>query len=458
MTVSPAAEPKPSLKYRFLVPAADQIRGNAATYVYKSMIFESPDYINEMNQLNRDDTIEKWLDTPLDQMPRDEILQKVRWLSEKSQWQSLCEAARCDQCQWGDLLREEGAFVQLPQAQKMRTMAHGINLRARLEIAQGQYSDAIETLRVGYALTRSLGRGPTLVHCLIGMAIQNLINEQTRTLMAAENSPNLYWALTDLSAQPMTVRDAISFETHIWEYTVHGLTDLEKRPLGADEATDLAIKVWDASAPLGPKGGKPQKNTKSPEEIATWAKEQLPQAQAYLLEQGYASENLKAMAEPQVALIYRWKQYLQLRDDFFKWATLPEAEACTTLKDGQFNVEKKIKVGVGEPFSVAIPVIQPSMIADLRHQRHVNLLRAIEALRLHAAEHGGWPEKLADVTAVPVPRDAFNGQPFEYSVKNGVATIATSDDVAWTTKSRAGAIRYELELRQMVAKEDKYKK
>src|SRR5262245_40792540 len=96
MTVSPAAEPAPSLKYRFLVPAADQIHSNAATYVYKSMIFESPDYINEINQLDNDDTVVKWLDTPLDQLPRDEILQKVHWLSEKSQWQSLCEAARCD--------------------------------------------------------------------------------------------------------------------------------------------------------------------------------------------------------------------------------------------------------------------------------------------------------------------------------------------------------------------------
>ena len=45
MTVSPAPEPKPALKLHFLTLPVDQVEGNAATFYYKSMIIEGPDYL-----------------------------------------------------------------------------------------------------------------------------------------------------------------------------------------------------------------------------------------------------------------------------------------------------------------------------------------------------------------------------------------------------------------------------
>ena len=55
--------------------------------------------------------------------------------------------------------------------------------------------------------------------------------------------------------------------------------------------------------------------------------------------------------------------------------------------------------------------------------RQINLLRTVEALRMYAAEHGRWPEKLEDIKAVPVPNDPFTEKPFEYAVKDGVALL-----------------------------------
>src|SRR5262245_30839467 len=90
LLLSPAPEPKPALKYRFLVPPVDQIRANAATYVYKSMIFEAPDILREMNDAKLNAEIDAWLETPLAEMPRDEILGKVHWLVHAdSEWRSL---------------------------------------------------------------------------------------------------------------------------------------------------------------------------------------------------------------------------------------------------------------------------------------------------------------------------------------------------------------------------------
>jgi hypothetical protein len=51
-------------------------------------------------------------------------------------------------------------------------------------------------------------------------------------------------------------------------------------------------------------------------------------------------------------------------------------------------------------------------------------LRVIEALRIYAANHQGQlPDKLADVTDVPVPNDPSTGKPFEYVRDKDAATL-----------------------------------
>src|SRR5262245_22056003 len=120
MTVSAAAEPKPALKYHFLVPPVDQIKGNAATFYYKSMVFEEPDWVYQLSQMPLADKVEKWLETPLDKLPKAEIEKEAIFVVPGSQWQPLEEASRCDHCDWGDPIREEGIATLLPQSQKMR--------------------------------------------------------------------------------------------------------------------------------------------------------------------------------------------------------------------------------------------------------------------------------------------------------------------------------------------------
>src|SRR3954469_8073292 len=57
MTVSPAAEPRPALKYHFLVPPVDKTPGNAATFYYKAMVIEGPDWIS---QIGDDEKLDEW--------------------------------------------------------------------------------------------------------------------------------------------------------------------------------------------------------------------------------------------------------------------------------------------------------------------------------------------------------------------------------------------------------------
>ena len=48
------------------------------------------------------------------------------------------------------------------------------------------------------------------------------------------------------------------------------------------------------------------------------------------------------------------------------------------------------------------------------------------SLRLYAATHDGrWPDRLSDITAVPVPKNPFNDKPFVYQRDGDRATLTS---------------------------------
>ena len=60
-------------------------------------------------------------------------------------------------------------------------------------------------------------------------------------------------------------------------------------------------------------------------------------------------------------------------------------------------------------------------------------LRAVEAVRLHAATmNGSLPETLAEVTVVPVPDDPLTGKPFEYARSGDTFTLTAPAPVGLT--------------------------
>ncbi len=226
MTVSPAAEPQPALKYRFLVPPVDQIHANAATLYYKAMSFEGPDPLAALSKAMSDDQAwDEFFTGPLARFPQNQAAQLGQWLNgEYFEW--IREAARCDYCDWADGIRQHGVATLLPQAQNSRTACRALAIRARLQITQQKFDGAVETLAAGYAWSRAWSHGTTLVQCLIGMGFQELLDQQTATFIAADDSPNLYWALTDLAVRPIELREALSYESKMWEFTIHDITQL----------------------------------------------------------------------------------------------------------------------------------------------------------------------------------------------------------------------------------------
>jgi hypothetical protein len=448
LTVSPAPEPKPALKYHFLVPPVDQISGNAATFYYKAMSFEGTDEIQSLDKLVSDDEKYRLLyEAPLQELPLQEAERATRWLQDGSGYRLwLTKASLCDSCNWEDLIREQGMYTLLPQIQNTRGLARAIALRARVLMAQNKPEETVETLRLAFALSRNLGKGTTLIHCLIGIAIQGIMNDQTRTLISLEHSPNLYWALTDLAAHPVDLREGMSYESRFWEFTIHELPELNRRALTAEEALAIAMKLYEASRGFAINRPDQTEPAVKQAEFFGTAVYEYPKARKYLLDHGYTAEQIDAMPVLQTTLLARWKQFELIRDNTFKWLLLPDDESRPNLTRMADDLRAAEARGDGGIFTQALPAIQATIYARIRHQRETELLRVVEALRMYAAEHGGWPEKLDDVTAVPVPLDPWSHKPFEFFVKDGVATLQApiQPKAPWPISSDQ---RYELTLR-----------
>jgi hypothetical protein len=194
------------------------------------------------------------------------------------------------------------------------------------------------------------------------------------------------------------------------------------------------------------RGGRQKENPiKSQAELLLWATQLVPEARAYLQANNHVANQLDAMPPMQIVLLYKWKQYEELRDECIKWGMLPVNESRETFKAEQDRVTAKVKDGIGVPFSDGLPPLIPTFVAQLRSQRRINLFRAVEALRMYAAEHGRWPTRLEDVTQVPVPSDPLMQKPFGYSPGENVCMLSAPS--GGDSPNATGATRVELVLR-----------
>jgi hypothetical protein len=109
--------------------------------------------------------------------------------------------------------------------------------------------------------------------------------------------------------------------------------------------------------------------------------------------------------------------YDELRDETFKWLSLPYPEA----RAGMAQAESKLKESVADGREIIpiagmlLPAVRSCKDAETRMNRDLAALEVLEAIRLYAADHDGkLPDNLKDITEVPVPLDPFGGEPFFY--------------------------------------------
>jgi hypothetical protein len=121
----------------------------------------------------------------------------------------------------------------------------------------------------------------------------------------------------------------------------------------------------------------------------------------------------------------------QIASESLKWSFLPYPEGWPRLKQAETELIRNHYLGPGpttrEPIpinSLLLPAIRGAGDAMIRRDVSVAADRAIEAIRMHAAQNGGkLPQSLAEVSVVPVPNNPWLGTPFPYKVDGDKATL-----------------------------------
>ncbi len=415
ITLHPQAAPVPSLKYRLLPDRLSQQRGNAAVH-YGKVAAEEPSVFGNEKLLQQ---IFDWQETPLEELRGGKVKLPIGGSIEAS----LRRGALCTECDWQLPVGEVPYYTMpLQEAQQARECSRILAVRARIQIADHQYADAITTLQTGYALGRNVAKGDTIVSGLVGIAICEAMNQQVIAYIQQPGAPNLYWALTDLPAPMIEMHRALEIERGAFEMTFPKTAQARTAKKTADEWKADFMQVFrDKMLYADEPGTRPE--LLSPEEIERRCDDRLPAARKYLIESGLPETEVAEMPKFQIAMLYSLALMHETLDDAIRYCRVPYPEAIAAMTAVAKRVENDDREIV--PISQSVmPALLVTNQTPTRLERKIDVLRVFEALRLYAAGHDGkLPETLANVTEAPIPKDPVTGKAFEYKLTGDRATL-----------------------------------
>jgi hypothetical protein len=415
LLISPEEIPKPVFRYR-LLPMASRLNPGDSAPIYLRLNYELPD--GALREADQKATA--WLALPFDEFPAAEARTLVdRW---SAQLKQIEFGARRRACDWNYTLPEEkdhALTIRLPDAQAMRVWGRILAVKARVEIAEGKYDDAIRSIETGLAFGRHVARTPFYINLLVGTATANLMLDRVDELVARPDASNLYWALTALPRPLISMRDAMEGEQLVSEWMVPEVTEVDQPGTDAEWAALLArlhARMVGLAKILWPEGDSWGKAVAA--DLGTFKETMLPKARDYLRARG-----IEARSDDQAIVLTIVGSYRELYDEYFKRAYLPYPDAAAL----EYEVDRRwiaAKSGPASVFAGMLPAVQSVHFAEVRLDRKVAALRIVEALRMHLAAHDGrLPESLDQIEGVPIPEDPMTGRPFEYRLEDGSAVL-----------------------------------
>ena len=459
LTITPAPEPSPALKYRFDVPLADQKPGNSVPFYYRALIKFNQEYLRKQHG-DFDELYESVQDVPLSEFPIDkarEVLATYGIIFEQ-----LERAHNRTETEWDwhmeELRGTEWMSFWLPEIQDSRVLGRLLYVKGRLELAEGRFEDAEQTLRIGYHLARAVSEPPTIIDDLVGVAIADMMNDLVIDWISVRGSPNVYWAIAVLPDPFIDFRYSVERELGVAHRFAPWLENVrtEDAPpaVWRDRFVELVQTLVDFEGELGflatGPGGDPPSEDVTALFVTLISLQHYPIAKQALLERGYSAEQVKSMPVGQVLAIQQRYIDRVIADERMK-AMLVAPTHAVRVQESMEQTLKEEKLlgppltGSPEPFPIMAmfsPASGYSTVTSLRLRTRLAALRTVEAIRMHAAKTGALPKSLAEIEIVPVPDSPRTGQPFEYSLNDDTAVL----NVVVETRYQVPNWRFELTL------------
>ena len=439
MQIAPAKAAYPALKYKLLPGLLELKRGNAAQLYYRAA-----NSLPEKYSENYAEKIDEWRDMPISTLPKDDVLKVLREL--QAPLREVRTASIRETCHW-EMPLEDGFAMLLPNLSDFRNLAKILAVKVRLEIAEGNFDEAIQIMQTSFALGRDVGQGPTLIQGLVGVAIGGLMLEEVEQFIQAPDSPNLYWALRSLPSPYVDMQKAMELESIILPMQFPLLKEIETTRFSVEQTR----KLWNNILGLmGEFDGGNRSNIQTSALATGIVMFLYPEAKRKLIEQGYTREEVEAMPAGQVVLIHQYKTYQNSMQEMYKWFQVPYWQAKAGLNQAADELKSYSKSlrnqMLGFPFAMLMPALHRVHFIQAQKQRRIAALCCVEAIRMYAAENDGeLPRSLQDITQVPIPSDPMTGKEFPYRIEDGIAILEGPAPEGQRAKD---GFRYEITVRK----------
>lgn len=434
LVLHPAKMPTPALKYPLLPPAHEIRPGNAALLYQRAQNLEWWSAVRKQGG-----RMEEFLAKPLSKTPKADFALDSRLLKE------VDLAARRDQCDWDLLTRvhEEGPNLPLP-ALSFQFYALSLGVRARLEMLEKKTDQAVYTLQTGFALSRHVADGPTLMNGFRGISIAQNMAERVEDLIQLPSTPNLFWSLADLPRPFVDLRrpllgERLSIDA-LFPDIREALIDPNAPPASvARLSRSLGQEVFEGS------GSNVARNKAL---LTVLVSKGYPAARKYLLDQGRMEKDIDELPVLQVVTMHYLAQFDRVFDEAVKWQNLPYWQAHAGLR--------KATEALGQPPQqmgglyhprILVSTLDKLFLFRTQLDRRLAALQVVEALRLYAADNRNkLPARLLDIRDLPLPVDPVTGKAFEYKLEGNRAVLSGPASSSERYPNERSSIRYEITI------------
>ena len=458
MTITPAVEPLPAFKYRFTVPPHKTINGNAITNYLRAFGEGGFDGWKTAGQEVGWEEFEKYFSLePGNNQVDLEKLKRFSGMFDVFVDHHLRRATLCRDSDWGlgeeDLRGAEVIEIRLPGLQQMRTVSRMLALRTRLAIRENRFDDAVDHIRMNFKLGKNITETKFLVTQLVALAVCRITEDSVIELIATPGSPNLYWALAELPRPYISVRESQHVESSIpirlFPILEQVLEDPDKKRDWQAELQQLALS-WDQMYYfMHSYNGEPPKpdarnfaglttNESSQAIPVIVSLMQYTKAKKRLKRYDYSVQEIEAMPVAKVILLDTAFEVQRVSHELHKLICLGSYDRAG--KSFYVEDDEALTFNAGAVITQMYASNTTSVkAAEIRLTWQLNALQNIEAIRMHAAEHGSLPKTLKDIK-LHLPNNPFTKKPYEYRLRGKTAVLEMPFGEGW------GAQRFELTL------------
>ena len=152
----------------------------------------------------------------------------------------------------------------------------------------------------------------------------------------------------------------------------------------------------------------------------------IPIIRRILTAAGVSAGELEKMSPAEMAVRAALEAYHVEHDEFAKWYRIPYWQAAPRIERHMAEIRRLLPEAAPWMERALEPVFSAKLAG--RYQRGLAGLRCLEAIRLYAAAHGKLPQRLEEITEVPIPTNPLTGKLFPYRAEERYVILDLDGD------------------------------